>query len=119
VIDGFRGQPDVSLVDDDEIERLADPVNGSPDETQVPESERLKLLKSGLLLLSETEQTILRATMSFYQPDKRHQRMPHAAMQELSQQLAESPENIRQIRSRAMKKLEKHINDNLHNEKTG
>jgi len=118
VRDRFRGQPDVCLVDEDEIERLGRTTDGSGNETPVPESKRLKLLISGLALLSDTEQTVLRATMFYWQGDQQHQRMPHHAMQELSKQVAESPENIRQIRSRAIIKLKKYIIDNLNNEKT-
>jgi hypothetical protein len=42
--------------------------------------------------------------------------MPNAAMQELSRQIDKSPENIRKIRSRAIDKLEKYVNENLQDE---
>jgi RNA polymerase sigma factor (sigma-70 family) len=118
VRDRFRGQPEVCLVDEGEVERLgglADNADEAPE--QVPESERLKLLESALSLLSDTEQTILRATMFWWQANLKHQRMPNDAMQQLSIQTGKSPENIRQIRLRALKKLEKHVNESLHNEK--
>jgi DNA-directed RNA polymerase sigma subunit (sigma70/sigma32) len=38
-------------------------------------------------------------------------------MQNLSHQINKSPENIRQIRSRAMKKIEIYVIDRLHHEK--
>jgi RNA polymerase sigma factor (sigma-70 family) len=116
VRDRFRGQLEISIVDETEIERSESPRQEATDETETPEPERLKLLRSGFAGLSEIEQTVLRATMSWWQPDLQHQRMPNAAMQELSRQIDKSPENIRKIRSRAMDKLEKYVNENLQNE---
>lgn len=117
VRDRFRGQPEISIVDETEVERIESPGQGTTDETEIPEPERLKLLKSGFACLSEIEQTVLRATMSWWQPDQQHQRMPNAAMQELSRQIDKSPENIRKIRSRAIDKLEKYVNENVQDEK--
>jgi len=117
VRDRHRSQAGVRLVDDEENETLIAGKDDDPSDSGVPESERLKLLKSGLALLSETEQTVLRATMFCWQADHQHQRMPHTAMEQLSKQVGKSPENIRQIRSRALKKLEQHVNDKLHDEK--
>ena len=116
VRDRFRGQPEISIVDETEVERIESPGQETTDETEIPEPERLKLLKSGFACLSEIEQTVLRATMSWWQPDQQHQRMPNAAMQELSRQIDRSPENIRKIRSRAIDKLEKYVNENLQDE---
>jgi len=114
--DRFRGQLEVSVADETEIERIETPKQETPDETEIPEPERLRLLKLGFAQLSEVEQTVLRATMSFWQGDQEHQRMPNAAMQELSRQIDKSPENIRKIRSRAIDKLEKYVNENLQDE---
>ncbi|HKV23187.1 MAG TPA: sigma-70 family RNA polymerase sigma factor [Candidatus Acidoferrum sp.] len=116
VRDRFRGQIEISVVDEMEVERTESPGQEVTDETEIPEPERLRLLKSAFASLSETEQTVLRATMSWWQPDHQHQRMPHAAMQELCRQIGKSPDNIRQIRSRAMDKLEKYVNENVQNE---
>jgi len=116
VRDRFRGQLEISIADETEVDRTESPRQETTDETEVPEPERLKLLKSAFARLSEIEQTILRATMLWWQADRQHQRMPNAAMQELSRQVDESPENIRKIRSRAMEKLEKYVNENLQNE---
>ncbi len=118
VRDRYRGQPDVRLLDDDEdLETLGGPTDESASQIQVPESKRLKLLKSGFALLSEVEQTVLRATMFWWQAGQEHQRMPHAAMEELSKQIGKSPANVRQIRLRSIEKLEKYVNENLRNEK--
>jgi|ERR1700731_1208990 len=117
--DRFRGQPEVRIVEDADIEQIESPRREDADETQIPENERLKVLESGFALLSEVEQTVLRATMLWWQADQQHQRMPNAAMLQLSQQIGKSPENIRKIRSRAVDKLEKYVNENVHDEKTG
>ena len=72
VRDRYKGQPDVRLLDDGEdLERLG-PEDESASQTQVPESKRLKLLKSAFALLSEAEQTVLRATMFWWQAGREH-----------------------------------------------
>jgi DNA-directed RNA polymerase sigma subunit (sigma70/sigma32) len=70
----------------------------------------MELLKSGFALLTDSEQTILRATMFWWQANREHQRMPHAAMEQLARQVGKRPENIRQIRARALKKLVNYVN---------
>jgi RNA polymerase sigma factor (sigma-70 family) len=117
VRDRFRGQPEVCFVEEKELDRLETTSSESDVENQVPESKRLNLIKSGFALLSDVEQTILRATMFWWRPGQQHQRMPNAAMLQLSQQTGKSSENIRQIRARAVKKLEKYVNENLDDEK--
>src|ERR1700722_2661830 len=112
VRDRYRGQPEVRLIDDADLE-LAGVPDGNPDQIPAPESERLRLLKSGLGLLTDAEQTVLRATMLWWQAEREHQRMPEAAMQQLSTELGKSPDTIRQMRLRALRKLEKYVNDNL------
>jgi DNA-directed RNA polymerase sigma subunit (sigma70/sigma32) len=42
--------------------------------------------------------------------------MPHEAMTQLSKHVGKSPEAIRQIRLRALKKLESYVRDNLRDE---
>jgi RNA polymerase sigma factor (sigma-70 family) len=114
--DRFRGQPQVCFVDHEDLERLSD-TQGKSADTQAPQSTRLKVLESGFELLSDIEQAVLRATMFWWNADQDHQRMPHAAIEQLSRQIGKSPATIRQIRSRAMEKLQKYVNENLHNEK--
>jgi lambda repressor-like predicted transcriptional regulator len=55
--------------------------------------------------------------MIWQQTDRQHQRMPESAMQQLSKETGKSSDTIRQIRLRALRKLEKYVNDNLDNEK--
>src|SRR5579864_7162158 len=44
VRDRYRGQPEIRLVDDEDLERLGGATDNNPTEIQVPESTRLKLL---------------------------------------------------------------------------
>jgi|ERR1039458_8926659 DNA-directed RNA polymerase specialized sigma24 family protein len=101
VRDRFRNQPDVSLLEEGDIEQIPAKSDEEDNSNCVPESERLKLLISGFAILSDIEQTILRATMFWWRADRQHQRMPNTALLELSRQTGKSPENIRQIRLRA------------------
>jgi DNA-directed RNA polymerase sigma subunit (sigma70/sigma32) len=98
-------------LDDDALERLGSNAAGKQEEHPVPENKRMELLKSAFALLTDSEQTILRATMFWWQGDREHQRMPHAAMEQLARQVGKRPENVRQIRARAMRKLLKYVNE--------
>lgn len=110
VKDRYRGQPEASFTDElDESSLVADALE--PEDVEPPDSLRLDLLKSGFRSLSEIEQTVLRGTMFWWRPDQPHQRMPHAALSQLCEQTGKSAANIRQIRLRAVKKLQDYVND--------
>jgi RNA polymerase sigma factor (sigma-70 family) len=115
--DRYKGKPEVCIVEDEDIEKFGGGLIDGSEQSEVPEDIRLKLLQSAFALLSDTEQTVLRETMFWWQANQQHQRMPHQAMEQLSKQIGKLPENVRQIRLRALAKLEKFVNDNLHNEK--
>ena len=117
VRDRYKGQPQVDIVDDETLVNLAGVIDENQNAVQVPETKRLTLLKAGFDLLSESEQTVLRATMFWWQPDQQHQRMPHEAMEQLSKQIGKSVANIRQIRARAIKELKEYVDKNFHDEK--
>ena len=55
--------------------------------------------------LSEREQLVIRTTFQWYRPEKQHQRLPNDVAAELADTLGTTPENLRQIRRRAMKKI--------------
>jgi RNA polymerase sigma factor (sigma-70 family) len=110
VNDRYRGEPEADFTDElDETSLVAQPPEVQ--ETDSPDSLRLGLLKSGLRSLSDIEQTVLRGTMFWWRPDQQHQRMPHAALSQLCEQTGKSAANIRQIRSRAIKKLQEYVSD--------
>ncbi len=55
--------------------------------------------------LSEREQLVIRTTFQWYRPETRHQRLPSEVVAELARTLRTTPENLRQIRRRALKKI--------------
>jgi RNA polymerase sigma factor (sigma-70 family) len=59
--------------------------------------------------LSEREQLVLRTTIQWYRADKTHQRLPNEVAADLARTLATTPENLRQIRRRAMKKVAEYV----------
>jgi len=59
--------------------------------------------------LSEREQLVLRTTFQWYRPEKTHQRLPNDVAGDLARTLGTTPENLRQIRRRAMKKVAEHV----------
>ncbi len=76
-------------------EGIAEPSSGSP---------QLAALIEGLATLSDREQDVLRVT-ALYQRAGAHQRLPNEVSRELASRWGTSNENVRAIRSRAMKKL--------------
>lgn len=77
------------------------------DEPSAPSAE-LELVNAGLAELSEREQDVLRVTALYHRAGD-HQRLPNAVSAELAARWGTSGENIRAIRSRAMKKLKSFI----------
>ena len=110
VHDRYRGQPEANFTDElDDSSVVAEAPEAQ--DTPSPDSLRLELLKTGFGSLSDIEQTVLRGTMFWWRPDQQHQRMPHAALSQLCEQTGKSAANIRQIRLRAIKKLQQYVND--------
>jgi RNA polymerase sigma factor (sigma-70 family) len=77
-------------------------------ERPTPPSPELELVIDGLGQLSDREQDVLRVT-ALYQRAGDHQRLPNAVSAELAARWDTTSENIRAIRSRAMKKLKSFI----------
>lgn len=115
VCDRFRGQPVIEVLEDEE---LANTASTAPDETvNAPDSERLIATKEAWSTLSDIEQTVLRATLNWWRPGETHQRMPNEAVQQLVRLTGKSSDNLRQIRSRAMKKVEHYLRAAYRDEK--
>jgi RNA polymerase sigma factor (sigma-70 family) len=77
-------------------------------ERPAPPSPELELVIAGLGELSDREQDVLRVT-ALYQRSGDHQRLPNSVSAELASRWGTTSENIRAIRSRAMKKLRSFI----------
>lgn len=70
-----------------------------------PHNPRLRALHSALEQLSDREQDVLRVSALYYRATE-HQRLPNEVLQELARRWETSGENIRAIRSRALKKVQ-------------
>jgi RNA polymerase sigma factor (sigma-70 family) len=57
------------------------------------------------LTLTEREEDVLRTTFHCHDPAKDHQKLPEAVLSNLAKRWQTTPDNIRQIRSRALRKL--------------
>jgi RNA polymerase sigma factor (sigma-70 family) len=68
-------------------------------------SPRRELMRAALDELSERERDVLRVSALYHRPGEEHQRLPNAVAAELATRWGTTGENIRAIRSRAMKKL--------------
>lgn len=79
-------------------------------------SRELELVTEGLDNLSEREQDVLRVT-ALYQRAGDHQRLPNAVSAELAARWHTTNENIRAIRSRALKKLSDFVTGRIAEEK--
>ena len=71
--------------------------------------EKLKLIEQALETLSDREQDVVLETMYYYRYGEEYQRLPNAVSAGLVMQLDTTPENIRTIRSRAMRKIKEYV----------
>ena len=75
------------------------------DRPQRAPSAREELVRQAVLSLSEREQVVIRVTFQWYRPEQAHQRLPNDIAADLARTLGTTPENLRQIRRRALKKI--------------
>jgi RNA polymerase sigma factor (sigma-70 family) len=78
-----------------------------PEESE-PDSPQMKRLLAALGKLTEKEQYVLRVTLEWYEPGKQ-QRLPNDVAADLAKTLNTTSANIRQIRRRALQKIEQSI----------
>jgi RNA polymerase sigma factor (sigma-70 family) len=84
---------------------------------QIPDSqprtaesgELVERVQEALGELSEKEQLVIRVTFQWYRPGQAHQRLPNDVVADLAQTLATTPENLRQIRRRALRKIREYL----------
>lgn len=84
------------------VESLGAP---SGDEPPPSSSPLLRLVREGLASLSEREQDVLTITAMYQRVGEAHQRLPNEVAQQLATRWATNSDNVRAIRSRALKKL--------------
>ncbi|MHC4717688.1 MAG: RNA polymerase sigma factor [Planctomycetota bacterium] len=70
------------------------------------EAEAIQRVRRAIESLNDKEQTVIRVTFQWYQPDREHQRLPNDVAADLAATLGTTPENLRQIRRRALRKIE-------------
>ena len=75
--------------------------------TPVPSADRALVERVGeaLAQLTEKEQIVIRTTFQWYRPGQTHQRLPSPVVHELAETLCTTPENLRQIRRRALLRI--------------
>ena len=86
-----------------------DRVSCEIDDESPPSSPRLRQVREGLALLSDREQDVLRVTAIYQRSGELHQRLPNAVAEELAARWQTTSDNIRAIRSRALKKLRAYL----------
>ncbi len=102
VMDAFRRFREVS--NSPYLEQLSVP---APDDSPASRPE-LRPMRAALAALSDREQDILRVS-AMYAKAEGHQRLPNAVSAELAKRWGISNQNVRAIRSRAMKKLRRAV----------
>jgi len=104
----LRRQPKISFVDEP---RAGVPETSTQDEAcpESPNSNRCSLLRKALGTLSEREREVLLASFAWYEPGVGCQRMPSEELKVLMDRYDTTAVNIRQIRTRALDKLEQYI----------
>jgi len=70
-----------------------------------PPSPVLQAILQAIDSLSAREQEIIRVTWQYYAPGQKQQRLPHNVVARLARDLNTTPENIRKIRQRAVRKI--------------
>jgi RNA polymerase sigma factor (sigma-70 family) len=75
------------------------------------EPEQVERVRAALEALTEREQLVLRVTFQWYEPGRAHQRLPNAVAADLARTLRTTPQNLRQIRRRALQKVRAALKD--------
>lgn len=97
-----RKQAGIKLVP---LEEGEDESLDHPEAAENCERAQIKQMVDCLDTLSVKEQQVLRVTWQYYEPAKPNQHLPQDVVEDLATSLQTTSPNIRQIRSRAMKKL--------------
>ena len=70
-----------------------------------PPSPAMQAILQAIDSLSAREQEIIRVTWQYYTPGQKQQRLPHDVVAQLARDCNTTPENMRKIRERAMRKI--------------
>lgn len=83
------------------------------DEAEPPSTREVRAMRKALEDLSEREQDVLRVTALYQRVGDDHQRLPNEVSAELATRWGTNSQNIRAIRSRAIKKLKSQLEQSL------
>ena len=101
---GRKDSPELAI-DKEELEEAPEQAQAAP-----TTSAYKRLLDEAIDSLSEKKQHVLRITYQYNQPGKKHQRLPNDVAEELAKTLKTTPDNIRQLRRRALREINQFIN---------
>lgn len=91
------------------IDTLAEPDSAPPSSR----SPRVRLMREALDTLNERERDVLRVSALYFRAGEEHQRLPNEVSAELARRWGTTSENVRAIRSRALKKLRSYLQPRL------
>ena len=101
-----RGRLPTVQLEQDQWQHLA----AEPPTPESPgDARRIEQVRQAIAELPDREQLVLRVTFQWYQVDREHQRLPNDVARDLAETLRTTPENLRQIRRRALRKIETHL----------
>ena len=109
-----RRQLPTRLLGQDHWQQIARPPAAAPR----GDPARTDRVRAALGSLTDREQHVIRVTLQWYQPESDHQRLPNDVAADLAATLRTTPENLRQIRRRAMNKLRALLSDEDPRERT-
>lgn len=78
-----------------------------------PTSRHHALLIEAFETLSERENLVVLRSAEYYKPGAKYQRLPNAVSEELATMFETTSDNIRQIRSRAIRKIKEYVLEHL------
>jgi RNA polymerase sigma factor (sigma-70 family) len=78
-------------------------------EESATDGARLAAVRQAVEGLTQKEQTVIRVTFQWYEAGAENQRLPDDVCADLAETLQTTPENLRQIRRRALAKIRAHL----------
>ena len=112
ILRGRRDKPE-ARIEQEALQNVAETANEGASKTTI---EVCQLMEK---VLSEREQDVLRTTALWWDPGKTHQKLPEEVLADLGKRWGMTAENARQVRKRAMKKLEEALTQVMANSNTG
>lgn len=103
-----RRNINAELLDQEHWQDIPERATDPPD-AEKPEPEDVRRMREAFSSLPERQQTVILLRMQWYDPTKKHQRLPNAVATDLAAKLETTPENFRKIYERAMRQLKEKL----------